>query len=282
MKTDSDLTGLIKFLGTDDWNERLDEVVGEHLDIAVTVFGLDHEEIGDLLGHHWTMTLWGCAFEDFLTRSLAPDGRNLIEAYLKRRGWREGAGAKAYMTALRGSIMSLYEVSEVIPGQSFRARDLIRGGEPIAVSEGSATKTLKQWGRIAARFAHVGGRHIMAGGVLPFSAEAATSLLEVFRETLGTWLSPSAPSLDDETLRGAAPRFTSVWLSHAVPRTQGTTQPIVHNSDGDDVVVHTIRFPLGAGVKQQEIGTRLDSLPRQGARPPGRCRVRSRRRVAGG
>lgn len=32
------------------------------------------------------MTLWGCAFEDFLTRIVEPDDVNLVDEYLKRRG----------------------------------------------------------------------------------------------------------------------------------------------------------------------------------------------------
>ena len=55
------------------------------------------------------------------------------------------------MKALRSSVMSLYEVSEIVPGKSLRARDLIRDGDLIPVSEGTATRTLKQWDRIAAR-----------------------------------------------------------------------------------------------------------------------------------
>ena len=55
------------------------------------------------------------------------------------------------MTALQTSVMSLYEVSDLTPGQSFRARDLIRGGEPVLVSERSATQALTPWGRIGAR-----------------------------------------------------------------------------------------------------------------------------------
>jgi hypothetical protein len=45
------------------------------------------------------------------------------------------------MKALSVSVMSLYEVSEIVPGKSFLARDLIRGGEPILISEGTATRT---------------------------------------------------------------------------------------------------------------------------------------------
>ena len=40
------------------------------------------------------------------------------------------------MMALRNSVMSLYEVSDIITGQSFRARDLLRGGDPVLVASG--------------------------------------------------------------------------------------------------------------------------------------------------
>lgn len=73
------------------------------------------------------------------------------------------------MKALRTSVTSLYEVSDIVPGKSMMVRDLIRGGEPLAVSEGSATKTLRQWNRIAARVVSVSGNSILGGGLLPFT-----------------------------------------------------------------------------------------------------------------
>jgi hypothetical protein len=76
---------------------------------------------------------------DIRTREFEPDGANIADNYLKRRGWKETPSSRAYIRALRKSVMSLYEVSEVIPGRSFRARDLIRGGDPIMVIEKSAT-----------------------------------------------------------------------------------------------------------------------------------------------
>src|SRR5215472_14155557 len=102
----------------------------EHFVPAMRAFDLEYEEIGEALGGGWAMTLWGLAFEDFLGREIEPDGRNFVDEYLRRRGWNESAPAKAYMSGLRNSIMSLYEVSAIVPGESFLARDLIRGGEP--------------------------------------------------------------------------------------------------------------------------------------------------------
>jgi hypothetical protein len=146
MKTGHELTGLIKFLGRDDWKRHLDEVVAEHFGPAMEEFDLEYDEISEVLDDQWATTLWGCAFEDFLTRAVGAHGSNIVDVYLKRRGWNEGAQAKAYMKALRNSIMSLYEVSEIVPGRSLLARDLIRGGEPIPVSEATAMKTLKPFG----------------------------------------------------------------------------------------------------------------------------------------
>src|SRR3546814_2799555 len=104
-----------------------------------------YEEIGEILGEHWDRTLWGCAFEDFLTQSFDPDGINIVDDYIKRRGWNEKVQSKAYMKALSTSVMSLYEASEIVPGQSMTLRDMVRGGEPLLVHEHSATQSLKKW-----------------------------------------------------------------------------------------------------------------------------------------
>jgi hypothetical protein len=42
-------------------------------------------------------------------------------------------------------VMSPYEVSDVQPGESFLARDLLRVEEPVRVIERTATKTLVAW-----------------------------------------------------------------------------------------------------------------------------------------
>ena len=169
MHRHGDLTGLIKFLARDDWKSSFEEVMGEHFGPAMQVFDLEYETIGAALGGSWDMTLWGVAFEDFLGRQLEPDGRNFVEEYLRRRGWNESAPTKAYMRGLRNSIMSLYEASAIVPGQSFLARDLLRGGEPALISERTATRTLKEWDRIAARIVAQGQKRILAGGVLAFT-----------------------------------------------------------------------------------------------------------------
>jgi hypothetical protein len=57
------------------------------------------------------------AFEDFCSRRPAARRSNVIDDYLDQRGWKESIQARDYLRALRGSVMSLYEVVEVKPGR---------------------------------------------------------------------------------------------------------------------------------------------------------------------
>jgi hypothetical protein len=147
MKRGHDLTGLMKFATRPEWADDLNDALDDHLGPALTEFDIDSDELPGIIGDHWAMTLWGCAFEDLATRVFEPDGRNLVDEYLKRRGWNETGPNKIYMRALKASVMSVYEVSAIEPGVGFLARDLIRGGEPVR--ERTASKTLGQWDRSA-------------------------------------------------------------------------------------------------------------------------------------
>src|SRR3546814_13448855 len=89
-------------------------------------FDCEADELADIVGDHWACVLWGCAFEDLLTRTIQPD-RNIVDDYIRRRGWNESGPTKIYMRALRSSVMCLHEVSAIAPGSGFLVRDLIPG-----------------------------------------------------------------------------------------------------------------------------------------------------------
>src|SRR3546814_5489215 len=96
--------------------------------------------------------------------------------------------------------MSLHAVSEVEPGSGFLVRDLIQGDEPLRVSERSALQTLKQWDRIGARVVQVGGKHLLSGGVLSFTMEAAEALVADLRRSKGKRSPRTALNLDADDL----------------------------------------------------------------------------------
>jgi hypothetical protein len=271
------LSGLMKWLAHEEWREPFADVLDLHLGPACEDYAMDFEDIAEVIGDHAAMTLWGCAFEDFLTQAIEPDGRNIVEDYLKRRGWKESAGNRRYMEALRDSCMSLYEVSEIVPGQSFLARDLLRGGEPIRVSEHSATKSLQAWDKIGARIVAVSGKNILAGGLLPFRPSAATALMEElkaartqarreFRKLTKEAQLPKSTREDGQIadllfMATAAPIFSNIWLDDALASALDQSLPTILNSDGDEVVFCRVRFPLRSRDTAAELRERLRTGP---------------------
>ncbi|TIO81682.1 MAG: hypothetical protein E5X74_27990 [Mesorhizobium sp.] len=259
MPASHDLKGLMKFLAREEWRGCFEQVFDDHFGPVLEAGDMEFDDLAEILSDDWAMTLWGCAFEDFLTQEFDVDGGNIVDEYLKRRGWKEGAQTKVYMKALRTSVMSLYEVSDIVPGKSLTARDLIRGGEPIAVSEGTATQTLKQWDRIAARIVPVLGKNIFAGGLLPYTPQATDALFDGLRQMFGKKGTKKLPALADQDLQSVASMFTLSWLFDTLNRAMAL--PPMQNSDGDDLMFHDIRFPLATGVTQKDIAAQVNANP---------------------
>jgi hypothetical protein len=261
-KTAYDISGLIKYADRSPWAEQMDETLSAHLGPGLGEAGLDPEALFERIGPHWEGNLWGCAFEDLMTQEIGPDGLNLVDDYLKRRGWNEKSPNKAYMRALRHSVMSLYEVSEVVPGQSMKLRDLLREVTPVTVHERSATQTLVNWDRIAARVVAIHDRHGISGALLPFGQEASVQLITAFAK-----LSES-PYLDagfdlpdrDQLLRSTAPLFTAMWLQDRLGVSARPAVPQLVNVDGENVMFHRIVFPVAKGTIQKDIAHRLDAI----------------------
>jgi hypothetical protein len=271
------LAGLMKWLRRDEWRDALNELLDRHLGPACAKADVSFEKLPDIVGDHHSGVLWGCVFEDLLARDL-DDGRNIVDDYLKRRGWKESASNRAYITALRSSVMSLYEISDIVPEESFLARDLVRGGEPLRVSERSGTRYLKPWDRMAARIVRVGSRIEMAGGALPFDHEASEAVLAALRRAgkrahaeadklarkLGHGFDSAliAEALSDtEILRASAFLFTNIWLDDLLQRTLNPTLPQMCNTDGDELVFTTISYLLKPESSTDAIRLALAVIP---------------------
>ena len=275
MSSAKSLAGLMKWLDHEDWRHIFFSVVDQHFG-ACKAHGLEPKGLEPLLGDAGFTNLWGCAFEDFLTQHES-DGRNIVDEYLKRRGWKETATNKRYMTALQHAVMSLYEVSDIVPGQSFLARDLLRGGEPVRVHERSGTNALRQWDRIGARLIEMGGRTEMTGGVLVFDRETADELLAALKK-LAAKLPDQRKKLATEfgvdvanpivvkelseqgLLQATAPLFSSIWLSNFLDKALNPQPRAFTNSDGDDLVLVTLRYPLAPGVGAEQVRTALGTI----------------------
>ena len=254
----NDISDLIQFIGQDDvWRDRLQDVVAEHLMPALEEFEIDDDDLFELLGEPWPGVLWGCGFEDFLGRYY--DDENIVDFYLKRRSWKETQANREYFAALRDTPVSLYEVSTVKPGTSMVLRGLLGGAEPVTVLEKSASRSLKNWDRIAVRVLEEGNHHVISGALLAFTADAVELLLDGLRGALKL-KKRDALHLTAEQLQVCTPVFTSAWLFTSLPGALNQPQPTFCNSDGDDVMFHDLRFPLATGVTQKHVAACLDGV----------------------
>ena len=267
--------GLVEWSRRDPWRQRMGEMVEKHLRKACDLNDLDIYDLDEVIGDA-AMAAMNCAFEDCCTVTWE-DCSNLCADYLKRRGWKETVMNRAYIEALRCSVISLYEVSDVRPGESFLARDLVRGGDPIRVAERTATKTLVVWDMIAARIVTVRGDVQMTGAVLPIQRDLAEGMLGVLRRTTSRAQGMAAETIgaadpalrarleaelvaDGAVLRVGAPAITTLWLNDAIRRCLAPP-PQLANTDGEPIEFITLHFKLAPKAKAADIVAALASVP---------------------
>jgi hypothetical protein len=267
--------GLVEWSRRDPWRERMGELVEKHIRKACDLNEIDLFDLPGVIGEA-AMTAMDCAFEDCCARTWE-DGSNLARDYLKRRGWKETAVNRAYIEALRDSTMSLYEVSDVQSGASFLARDLVRGGDPIRVTERTATKTLVTWDVIACRIVTVRGVVQMTGAVLAIDRDLAEEILALLRRTQSRAPAMAArifaaadPALrarlkaelatDDAILGAAAATITTLWLNHAIRRAHAPL-PQLANTDGEPLAFVTLHYKLTPGATMEGIAAALAQAP---------------------
>ncbi|MBA3324651.1 MAG: hypothetical protein H0T41_05080 [Rhodobacteraceae bacterium] len=251
------------------------EVVEKHIRKACDLNDIDIYDLPDVVGPA-AMAAMDCAFEDACTVTWE-DGSNLCADYLKRRGWKETVMNRAFIEALRGSVVSLYEVSDVRPGESFLARDLVRGGEPIRVTERTATKTLVAWDILAGRIVTVRGVVQMTGAVLPIERDLADDMLGLLRRTKSRASGMAAetfgaadPALrarleaeladDEQVLRVGAATITTLWLNDAIRRCLAPP-PQLANTDGEPIALITLHYRLAPNATAADIAKAIAAVP---------------------
>lgn len=258
---DKAIGNLMKWSYSDEWRSLHDEVVGDHFDDICDEFEVSEEEIADLLGESMH-NFYGCVFEDFLTCRFDDDGLNIVDDYLKRRGWREKVPARRYLGALRDSSISMYEVVDLKPGHSLTVRDIIRGGDPLTVDEKLGSESAVLWDRIAGRIVTVNGKPCFTGAMLRFRHDIADELLaeveemvKVLRRGLRKEAKKRGESIDsadeaatDFVLRTGASLFSGAWLADVLERASAPF-PQVRNSDGHDLLFSEVRFPVTGAVQ---------------------------------
>ncbi len=272
--TDKAIRNIMNWAERPEWADEQKMVFDAHLDPVCDRIGISQQDLThELEDHGYMHMVFGLMFEDFVSRRLPPDDRNVIDDYLKRRGWRESVPGRRYLQQLRDSVLSLYEVVEVSPGHHCDLRDLVRKGKSMRVYEHMGTQNMVKWDQIAARVLNKNGKYFFSGGILPYPREVAQSLLKIltrsqkifnkeFSRVAGKKVATrmlSSVNLDDQFLKEAVPAFTSIWLMHTLESLRAPLPEMV-NRDNEALMFTGTRFPFLAE-QFDEISKRLDDSP---------------------
>ncbi len=276
---DNIFEGLVRWMVRGPWPEHFQQAIHDHTGLYCEHHDIDNfEALADRIGGHWVSVLNDMALNDFLGRE-TEDG-NVVTAYLKRRGWKEKKIARAYLEGIRDSAVSLYEVSDIVPGESFLARDLILDGEPFRVLERRATKTMAPWEKFALRIVNVRGQNIISGGLLPLEPDLADDLLSEFREMVaeaeigfeemiaearaesdfGEEIPPEG--IQDIALgialKSASAFIATTWMAATPLHPDEQVLPQLFNFDGDEVEFIQLVYRFEKGTTQAQIRKVLD------------------------
>lgn len=258
VRTQHSVASLIKYARRAPWDALVSDVTHDILSVICDEADVDEEAILELIGPECEGILFGCVLEHAMT--LKVDGVNLVDDYLRRRGWTESSSNRAYLTALRDSTLSLYEVSKVVAGESMYLRDLLRGGEPMQVHETTATRMLQNWDLIATRVLDLDGRRELSGGTLYFPAHARDMVVKAVTDILPQGRGASSEVKREEALRAAAPMIPGMWVMEQLGHVLAPRVPTMVNSDGHEIEFHRLSFPLSKETTEAALRERLASL----------------------
>ena len=262
-----------KWAAKDEWEAYMSEIYAAHIDPVADALDMSGDDIAELLGDGAFM-LHVFIIEDFFTARFGEDDeQNIIDDFLKRRGWREAVSARRYLEALRDSVVSLYEVVDVDPGRSVTVRDLILDREAVTVNEKQGSQSLARWDRLAARIVTVNGKEHFTGGILRFRHDASQELLSVFDEMAERMkeelLEAAKETGDDSTVElesvqrliilglPCAPIFSEHWTIDTVMQLQAP-MPELRNSDNEAIVFSEVRFPVAGD--EARVAAALDGI----------------------
>ena len=250
---------LVKWSARGEWEALQREAYAAHFEPVIDSLDLPDDAL-DVLPADAAGMLSVFILEDFFTARFGEHGeRNVIDDYLKRRGWRESVPARRYLEALRDSTVSLYEVVDIVPGRYVTVRDLILGGEAVRVEEKLGSQAAALWDRLAARVVAVHGKNRFTGAVFHFRHELSQQLLTAFEKMAGELqrdirsdagkrqaAAPVTRAVAREVMV-RTPLFARIlaqfWMFDAVVQARAPA-PELRNTDDEAMVFCEVRFPL--------------------------------------
>lgn len=165
-------------------DEALKNTISAHfdtwIDIAVTLMGVERDSFIQVLKRDgiWPRVSRFIYEQNLGAATLAEQESSIIEAYIKRRGWRESSSAKLYLNALNQSKYALWEVIDRSEHRIIEVKAYGSDNPPILIVDGHSGLLALAGDCICGRLLKVGNKHYFAEGKLLMPAAAMPQFIE--------------------------------------------------------------------------------------------------------
>ncbi|HSN70647.1 MAG TPA: hypothetical protein VLT59_04025, partial [Steroidobacteraceae bacterium] len=164
------------------WTEVRQARIQQTLGSLFERFDLDDERLHEALENLGALDAFiTLGIEDTLCIE-DPHGGNLVEEYLRRRGFQETPRARRYLKALRTSVMRLYEILAVEPGEWVELRDSAQDGALQRVSAPVWSHEMMARHYVAGRVLTIDDELVFSNAVLQFDEAQGEVLERIFAE----------------------------------------------------------------------------------------------------
>jgi len=210
---------------------------------------VEYEELGGNAEHLQLFAPWAVYHCDL-------EGRPLFERYLESRGGHLPEAEREWLAAQRHTWLSVWEVTDVAPGESVSVRDLLTGEERL-VHEVSGSRTLAKRDAMLGRVVDADGVSVFCGvHPQPLPPREAADLVRALRREMGVRSRHVSSARLRE--RGVDGLLIALWeeTSEAL---RHRPLPEMRNTDGDELLLTVDRFSVVSGARA-EVAARLTAL----------------------
>lgn len=150
-------------------------------------------------------------FHEWLVHDWVPceDGKTIVDHFINNN-LRLTADELKILNMMNKSVISLYEIQEVFPGNGFILKDLLMGGE-YDVMEKLASTTLRKWDIFATRLMILDGKFIMSGCIYPYPLMEKESIINYIKEEFEDFKEDYKDAVMDDFLKSEGDIFNFLW-----------------------------------------------------------------------
>lgn len=234
------------YLKKSPWSERFQENRDFYFSELSNQLNISEDELFERVKDQPASgNMYGIIFESLFDKEYGDSHINIIDEYIKRRGWKLSKEEKAILEQLRDQPFSIYEVIEVNQGDNVVIQNILVNSGEIRVFEKSGSKSMKPFDFIVAKVLKEDETYGFTGCIFKISKTEAKRIQNKVKEAFQSKniILKDNEDISDETnqeIKEILRAFTSEMLISAFKYALTPTRYITY--EGDDIAPAEITF----------------------------------------